>query len=188
MSRRVHSAQIRRQAWVAVRPSAGTCSRLARQLAHAVLVLLAVTALSVPTKYALADNKSPKSPAKVRDITFDHIKLNIKKGDPFERTMLTPEVKKLDGQPVRLAGYILPAFTATGLKQFVLVRDNLECCFGPGAALFDCVLVEMVEGTSANYSVRPVRVEGVFTVKELKGPDGKHLAIYHMDGREVKQP
>ena len=158
----------------------GSASRLALAA-----VLLVAAILSLPTAHTLAANKSP---AKTRDITFDDIKLNMQKGDPFERSLLTPGVKKIDGQTVRLRGYILPAFTATGLKQFVLVRDNLECCFGPGAALFDCVLVEMIKDKSANYSVRPVSVEGVFTVRELKGPDGKHLAIYHMDGHEVKQP
>jgi hypothetical protein len=62
----------------------------------------------------------------------------------------------------------------------------MECCFGPGAALHDCIHVVMTGGASTDYVVRPVTVEGVFSVKEVLGPDGKHLAIYHIDGKSVK--
>lgn len=121
-----------------------------------------------------------------KDITFDDVKLEMKKGDAFDRSRLTPTVKKLDGAPVRIRGYILPCFQQSGIKQFVLVRDNMQCCFGPGAALHDCIVVEMVGDATAEFSIRPVTVTGVFTVHELLGPDGTHLAIYHMDGKEVK--
>jgi len=68
----------------------------------------------------------------------------------------------------------------------VLVRDNLECCFGPGAALFDCIVVQMEAGRAISYTVRPVTVEGTFAVEELKGADGTHLAIFRMTGRKVR--
>jgi hypothetical protein len=121
-----------------------------------------------------------------KDVTFDDIKLELKKGDPFDASYLTPKVKDLDGKAIRIRGFILPSFQQSGIKQFVLVRDNQECCFGPGALLHDCVLVEMIAPASATYTTRPVSVEGKFSVRELKGPDGKHLAIYHLDGNEVK--
>lgn len=119
------------------------------------------------------------------EITFDTIKFEMEKGEPFFRSMLTPQIEALEEQPVRLRGYILPSFQQTGIRQFVLVRDNLECCFGPGAALFDCVVVDMRPGKSTNYTVRPVTVTGTFAVRELLDPEGKHLAIYHMDGDAV---
>jgi hypothetical protein len=31
-----------------------------------------------------------------------------------------------------------------------------------------------------------VAVSGTFRIEELKGPDGRHLAIYAIDGDEVK--
>jgi hypothetical protein len=123
---------------------------------------------------------------KVRNITFDDIKIDIKKGQAFKRSMLTDKVQEIDGSAVSLRGYILPSFQQKGITQFVLVRDNMECCFGPGAALYDCVVVEMEKGKSTSYTVRPVTVEGEFTVDELVGPDGTHLAIYHIRGLSVK--
>jgi hypothetical protein len=110
----------------------------------------------------------------------------MQKGDPFTRDLLPQRVTALERQPVRIRGYILPSFQQTGLTQFVLVRDNQECCFGPGAALHDCVVVRMRPGKTANFSIRPVAVAGTFRVDELRGPDGKHLAIYALDGEAVE--
>ncbi len=71
----------------------------------------------------------------VTEITFDTIKFDIEPGDPFTPDMLPEEIEKLFGKRVRIRGYIYPPFQQSGIKQFVLVRDNMECCFGPGAAL-----------------------------------------------------
>jgi hypothetical protein len=124
--------------------------------------------------------------AAIREITFDDIKLELQKGEPFTRDRLTPRVVDLERQRVRIRGYILPSFQQSGLTQFVLVRDNQECCFGPGAALHDCVVVRMQPGQTAEFSIRPVAVEGRFRVEELRGPDGRHLAIYALDGERVQ--
>ena len=124
--------------------------------------------------------------AKPADVTFDDIKFEMKKGDPFKRSMLTEGIEQMNGKPIRIRGYILPSFQQRGITQFVLVRDNMECRFGPGAALYDCVLVEMEPGKSTSFTVRPVAVEGVFSIKPFIGPDGKHLAIYHLRGLNVK--
>jgi hypothetical protein len=126
------------------------------------------------------------APSPLREITFDDLKLELQKGDPFTPDRLTPRVTELERQRVRIRGYILPSFQQSGLTQFVLVRDNQECCFGPGAALHDCVVVRMQPGRTAEFSIRPVAVEGRFRVEELRGPDGRHLAIYALDGERVQ--
>jgi hypothetical protein len=120
------------------------------------------------------------------DKTFDDIKFDIKPDAPFRREMITPEIEALAGQRVRLRGYILPTPQKRGIKQFVLVRDNQECCFGPGAALYDCVLVEMEPGRTAEFSIRPVAVEGTFEISVFNGPDDKPLAIYRISGEQVR--
>jgi len=121
-----------------------------------------------------------------REISFDDIKLEMEKGAPFTRDLLPERVTALAGTAIRIRGYILPSFQQTGLTQFVLVRDNQECCFGPGAALHDCVVVRMRPGKTADFSIRPVAVAGTFKIDELRAPDGSHLAIYALDGDEVK--
>lgn len=137
------------------------------------------------------DDRSARTAAKSKgDITFDDIKFDIEKDGLFERKMLTPEIETLHKKTLRLRGYILPAsvFQQTGIKKFVLVRDNQECCFGPGAALYDCVMIEMAEGKSANFTTRPVAVRGTFMIdsESYQYPDGGHYAIYKMIATEVK--
>jgi len=145
------------------------------------LLLLLPAFLLLPTTYGLG--QAPKKP---KDLTFDGIKFPIKKGDKFKRSMLTKKIEDLDGQRVRIRGYILPSFQQRGITQFILVRDNMECCFGPGAALYDCVVVEMAKGKSTSFTVRPIAVEGTFAIRPFKGPDGNHLAVYHLTGLSVK--
>jgi hypothetical protein len=129
-----------------------------------------------------AANKS----AAARDITFDTIKFEMKKEEPFERKMVTPTIEKLTNTKVRLRGYILPSFQQSGLTQFVLVRDNMQCCFGPGAALYDCVVVQMEPGKTTDFTSHPVAVDGVFSIQEIHGSENKCLAIYHLDADRVQ--
>ncbi|RLT13064.1 MAG: DUF3299 domain-containing protein [Planctomycetota bacterium] len=132
----------------------------------------------------IAKQKSPLG--KAQEITFDDIKFEMQKGDLFTRDLLPKRVTSLESQRIRIRGYILPSFQQSGLTQFVLVRDNMECCFGPGAALYDCIVVRMLPGKTASFSIRPVAVSGIFRVEELRGPDQTHLAIYTLDGEDVQ--
>ena len=107
----------------------------------------------------LADTANGK---KTFDLSFDNLACAMEKGQTFERSMLPPAINENNGATVRLRGYIKPSFSQSGLTKFVFVRDNKECCFGPGAALYDCVLVRLDDGVSTEYTVRPVTIEGKF--------------------------
>ena len=134
---------------------------------------------------ATGHRNQTSKPAKTQAISFDDIKFEMKTDDLFDRSMLTKKISDYEGKKIKIRGYILPSFKQDGLTQFVLVRDNMECCFGPGAALYDCVMVQMQSGTSASFSVRPVTVEGNFKIDEWKDFDGVIRAIYHLDGDSV---
>lgn len=130
-----------------------------------------------PDKPKLIRSAKPGEPI---ELTFDNIKFDMEKGTPFQRDMLTEEIENLHGKTVRLRGFIKPGARQKGLKKFVFVRDDKECCFGPGAAIFDCVLVQMEKENPTDFTVRPVTIEGKFYLKEYKGPDGNLWAIYRM--------
>jgi hypothetical protein len=120
------------------------------------------------------------------DKTFDDIRFEMKLDEPFRREMLTDSIESMFGERIRIRGYILPTAQKSGVREFVLVRDNQECCFGPGAALYDCIFVQMQPGKTTEYSTYPVAVEGTFGFKEIVGPDGRHLAIYHLEGETAR--
>ena len=145
----------------------------------------------------VVEDRSSSEASKAKgEINFDDLKFDIEKDQPFEETQLSDGVEALAGKKVKLRGYILPAtlFRDKGFKEFVLVRDNQECCFGPGAALFDAVVIEMEPGKTTDFVTRPVTVEGKFEIDTEKykypggvGPKGAtHFAIFRIRGLDVQ--
>lgn len=142
-----------------------------------------------PANRPVVAPRQPRAAARTKgDITFDDLKFDIEKGGKFEDGMLTKEIKALNKQTVKLRGYILPnsVYKSSGIENFVLVRDNMECCFGPGAAIYDCVIVNMEKGKTTDFTTKPVAVRGKFEIEEYKFPDGTLAAIYKITAIEAK--
>jgi len=143
------------------------------------------------TERQKADERKAREAARKRgEMTFDDLKFDIEKGAEFKSEMITKNLKELDKKTFTLRGFILPTsvFQQSGIKQFVLVRDNQECCFGPGAAIYDCVVVEMAPGKSTNFATRVVTVKGKFEIdtESYQYEGGGYYAIYRMTADEVK--
>jgi beta-lactamase regulating signal transducer with metallopeptidase domain len=135
-------------------------------------------------------NRQGASSETTSELSFDDLKFDIEKDGDFKRSMLTKKVESLSNSTIRIRGYILPqsVYKLRGFEEFVLVRDNQECCFGPGAALYDCIVVRMEKGKTTDFVTRPIVVEGKFEIKEFKYPDSdKHYAVYQLMATEVKQ-
>ncbi len=136
----------------------------------------------------LADKARSTALAK-GEISFDDLVFDIEKGGKYDASMLTDKIRELNNKKVKLRGFILPStlFRETNIDEFVLVRDNQECCFGPGAALYDCVVVNLVGGVTTDYTTRAVTVTGTFKLKEYKYPDNSgHFAIFNIQGTDVR--
>jgi hypothetical protein len=175
--------------------TAGADSQVAQDGSPSPPEVTAIADVSAAAKEpAAADTADPTAaPAESQtlEITFDTIKFDMEKDDSYDRSLIGPKIEALSGKNIKIRGYILPAsvFKQTGITGFVLVRDNMECCFGPGAALFDCIVVQMKPGKTTDFTVRPVAVEGTFKIEELENPvepDGNPIAIYHLDGEGVE--
>jgi hypothetical protein len=149
-------------------------------------VTIKQTVSSPTTTNAVDDAPKKIDSSKTLDLTFDDLAFEMEKTEKFKRSMLTPKINSFNGRSIRLRGFILPAFQQSGITQFVFVRDNKECCFGPGAALYDCVLVRLAKGKKTVYTVRPITIEGKFQLKEEPGPDGKIWSIYRMKNAIVR--
>ena len=119
-------------------------------------------------------------------ITFDDLELKMEKDSVFDPSLLTGRVKELDGRRVRIRGFIYPSIMQqTGITKFPLVK-NTQCKFGPGGIAHHLIVVEMREGSSTSFTIRPVAVEGLLTLSPYEGPDGNTWAIYHMVGEKVE--
>ena len=148
------------------------------------------TAISVKVDKPAVDKAKAALPA--RNISFDTLKFPMEKQELFKLAMLTPQVKALDGRRVKIRGFMLPSFINEGLKYFVLVRGNQECCFGPGAALFDAIHIDLAEGVTAEYSYPPIAVEGVLHIDPVENPrygegplENSHIYVFRMDDARV---
>ena len=149
----------------------------------------AATDRTPPANRPIVEARQPRAAARTKgDITFDDLKFDIEKGGKFAEDMLTKEIKALNKQTIKLRGYILPnsVYKSSGIENFVLVRDNMECCFGPGAAIYDCVIVNMEKGKTTDFTTKPVAVRGKFEIEEYKFPDGSLAAIYKITAIEAK--
>jgi hypothetical protein len=129
---------------------------------------------------------APDTADGVLGLTFDDLVFPMEKDQPFVESLLTDKIRGLFGRKVKIRGYIHPSCPfQTGVTSFILVRDDQSCCFGPGAALYDAIIVDMLPGRTTNFSTKPIAVEGVLTFREFKD-FGKHLAIYHLDAEAVE--
>ena len=120
------------------------------------------------------------------ELTFDDLSFEMEKGGKFERSMLTDRIKNFDGADVRLRGFIKPSFRQSKIEKFVFVRDDKECCFGPGAAIYDNALVSLKKGSQTEYTVRPVVVTGQLRLKEYETPGGMILSIYRIKNGKIE--
>lgn len=137
-----------------------------------------------------ADAKESAEPGdknRIRNISFDTVVFDMKKGDNFERKMLTPAIEKLHGKKVSIGGWILPSGENEITDGFFLTRDNKECCFGPGAILYDRIYVVLKPEVVLKYVTKSVRVTGRFEIEYVKDPiDHTYMAIYQLSDVEVK--
>lgn len=135
-----------------------------------------------PQQVALADGDSASG--KPKDISFDDLKFEIEAGAKFKREMLTEEIADLDGQDVKIRGYILPTFKQENIKQFILLQ-NTTCKFGTrDAYVYHNIRVQLDDGKATSFTTRPVTVEGKLSIKPLEGRSST-VSIYTLDAREV---
>jgi hypothetical protein len=119
-------------------------------------------------------------------ITFDDLNIGMQADMAFRDFLLTERVKELDGQKVRLIGYMHGGVSQIkDLSEFVLLQ-NLQCKFGPGGQADHLVRVMVKPGVEASYSTGAVQVEGVLKIVPYQGPDGNTWSVYDLVGEQVK--
>lgn len=79
-----------------------------------------------------------------------------------------PDIQALVGKPLFLKGFMYPEQQLDGLTNFILCRDNGQCCFGGQPKLTDMIKVKMSKDLTARYSDHMVSVAGVFRLRDLR--------------------
>lgn len=128
-------------------------------------------------------------PSNALRLSYDDIDLlkvlNMEPVPPDAVAHFPDWLKQLDGQTIRIRGYMYPTFEATGLTSFTLARDNGICCFVRQPKIYDIISVALAPGEVSDYIAnRPFDVEGVFRIDP--GADQTDLSrLYRIDQAKV---
>jgi hypothetical protein len=95
--------------------------------------------------------------------------------------LIPPNVTELDGQKIFIKGFMYPGSRMDGIQEFVLCRDQGDCCFGGNPKLTDRIKVTLKNGKSVSLVNRMVAVAGTFHVNPTAGRDGLDGVYYTLD-------
>jgi len=106
-------------------------------------------------------------------------------GDPPDA--VPAEALAFAGRDVLLKGYMYPGKQQSRIVQFLLVRDQGDCCFGGNPKITDRVLVNLAGQEGIAFTPRLVKIAGRFRVEPVgsaAGADGG--VLYHIDGAQMR--
>jgi hypothetical protein len=133
----------------------------------------------------------PEGPQKALRVNYDDLDLlkilNMDPVTPDAPSLFPAWLTGLDGEQIRIRGYMYPTFQATGLEQFVLARDTQLCCFGRNPKVYDLIAVELKPGTTSDYiHLRAFDVIGTLRI-EMQVVDGEPYSLYWIENATVVQ-
>ncbi|MBU6222191.1 MAG: hypothetical protein KGR24_05500 [Planctomycetes bacterium] len=105
-------------------------------------------------------------------------------GDP--PTAIPDSARELDGRDVLLKGYMYPGKQQQGIVQFLLVRDQGDCCFGGNPKITDRVLVQLRDKTGIEFSPRLRKIAGRFAVRPTGTAALDGGVLYHLEDAVVR--
>jgi hypothetical protein len=100
-------------------------------------------------------------------------------GDP--PTAVPDAARVLDGRNVLLKGYMYPGKQQQGITQFLLVRDQGDCCFGGNPKITERVLVQLRDSKGIPFSPRLTKIAGRFAVRPAGTAALDGGVLYHLE-------
>jgi hypothetical protein len=101
---------------------------------------------------------------------------------PSGANQIPAKIKALDQQKVAVTGFMLPVKMDGGLvKEFLLVKDPMLCCYGVMPKINEWVVVRMVGSGVKPLMDIPITFEGKLHVGEMYD-NGYLTGLYLLDG------
>jgi hypothetical protein len=114
-----------------------------------------------------------------------YAELQPQKGDA--PNTIPPEALALNGQKVLIKGYVYPGNRKDGITQFLLVRDQGDCCFGGNPKITDRINVKLSDPKGCRFHNGLFKVAGTFYITPpTKAIDADGAVFYHLDGAELR--
>jgi hypothetical protein len=102
--------------------------------------------------------------------------------------IVPPAALELEGKRVFIKGYVYPGQRKDGIREFLLVRDQGDCCFGGNPKITERILVKLESPLELTYQPRLHKLGGTFHVephdKAIDGAAGG--VLYHLKADYLK--
>ena len=98
-------------------------------------------------------------------ISFWDLRDNKRTPIPFSEKAM-----KLDGKKVFLKGYVRPGAKRTNLKDFIMVGDFGDCCFGGNPDITEIVEINISSDDRVDHSYSLRKIGGVFRLNKSTKP------------------
>ena len=106
---------------------------------------------------------------------------------PGEPATAVPEsAVPFHGRDVLIKGYMYPGTKQRGIAQFLLVRDQGDCCFGGNPKITDRVLVQLAVPAGIDFTPRMVKIAGRFQVRPAGAPEIGGGVLYHLEDARLR--
>jgi hypothetical protein len=125
----------------------------------------------------------------IAELPEGFIRINYRMLQPLEgdpATAVPPSAYDADGKDVLLKGYMYPGSEQEGIVQFLLVRDQGDCCFGGNPKITDRVLVTLNDTGGLEFTPRLVKIAGRFAVRLAGSPEIDGGVLYHLEDAFVR--
>ncbi len=93
------------------------------------------------------------------------------------KRQLHKDVAPYDGQKIFIKGYMWNTNKVTGISDFILLKDNGQCCFGGDPKPYDMMHVKLKNGMTVGKIEGLVSVAGVLKCQ----PNAKEGAVYFLE-------
>jgi hypothetical protein len=124
---------------------------------------------------------------------YSRISFSTMKPDELQERgglVVPPDVSSLEGKNVFIKGYIRPDSITVprGIDQFLLVRDNNQCCFGDMSKIkyYDQVLVKMTGDHRLDFSRGVFCIGGVLHIEPQYAMPGAPRTVYSLTADYAK--
>ena len=126
--------------------------KLAAQLGLGFGLLIAAASISLHVYVHMTE-----VPDGYERMAFSDLRPNLRTPLPFSE-----KAKKLDGKKVFLKGYVRPSDQMTNMKNFILVGDFGDCCFGGNPKITEVVAVNITSDDLIDHSYFIRKIGGTF--------------------------
>jgi hypothetical protein len=110
-----------------------------------------------------------------------YLRISYETLQPKPGESIPASARELDGKKVFIKGYMYPSNQMTGIREFVLCRDNGTCCFGGQPKLADMIQVNLKEPLTLDYQTGLRRVAGTFRLQPNAARGDLGSVLYRLD-------